>query len=103
VGCAAEGELLQRRSQLGAAEGLMQRALDVEFIAVAQPESALQQFGMKSAHDENLCLAILVGEGRISAEMQKRVREMIKTFLERARVKLEEEPLEQEAMLDSPA
>ena len=36
-------------------------------------------------------LAILVGEGRISAEMQKRVREMIKTFLERARVKLETE------------
>src|SRR6478672_6340343 len=47
-------------------------------------------------------LAILVGEGRISAEMQKRVREMIKTFLERARVKLEEEP-EQEEMLESPA
>jgi hypothetical protein len=36
-------------------------------------------------------LAILVGEGAISAEMQKRVREMIKTFLERARVKLEGE------------
>ena len=49
-------------------------------------------------------LAILVGEGRISAEMQKRVREMIKTFLERARVKLEaEESLDSEAMLDSPA
>jgi hypothetical protein len=49
-------------------------------------------------------LAILVGEGRISAEMQKRVREMIKTFLERARVKLEtEEPLEPEGLLDSPA
>jgi len=49
-------------------------------------------------------LAILVGEGRISAEMQKRVREMIVTFLERARVKLEaEEPLEQEGLLDSPA
>jgi hypothetical protein len=36
--------------------------------------------------------------------MQKRVREMIKTFLERARVKLEgEETIEQEAMADSPA
>jgi len=35
---------------------------------------------------------------------QKRVREMIKTFLERARVKLEAEPeLESEGMLDSPA
>jgi hypothetical protein len=36
-------------------------------------------------------LASLVGEGPISAEMQKRVREMIKTFLERAQVKLENE------------
>jgi hypothetical protein len=34
--------------------------------------------------------------------MQKRVREMIKTFLERARVKLEEEP-DQEELLESPA
>lgn len=34
-------------------------------------------------------LAGLVGEGAISSEMQKRVGEMIKTFLERARVKLE--------------
>jgi hypothetical protein len=37
-------------------------------------------------------LATLLGEGAISAEMQKRVSEMIKTFLERARVKLEAEP-----------
>lgn len=37
-------------------------------------------------------LASLVGEGPISAEMQKRVREMIKTFLERAQAKLESEP-----------
>lgn len=42
-------------------------------------------------------LAALVGEGAISSEMQKRVGEMIRTFLERARVKLEEQPLEQEA------
>lgn len=34
-------------------------------------------------------LAGLVGENRISAEMQKRVAEMIRTFLERARAKLE--------------
>jgi hypothetical protein len=47
---------------------------------------------------------MLVGESAISAEMQKRVREMIKIFLERARVKLEgEEPMEQGEMLDSPA
>src|SRR3989449_10140513 len=43
--------------------------------------------------------AALVGEGAISAEMQKRVREMIKTFLERARTKLEgESSCEQEAI-----
>ena len=40
-------------------------------------------------------LATLLGEGAISNEMQKRVSEMIKTFLERARVKLEAE-LDQE-------
>lgn len=34
-------------------------------------------------------LAGLAGEGRISAEMQKRVTEMVKTFLQRARAKLE--------------
>lgn len=34
-------------------------------------------------------LAGLVGEGRLSAEMQKRVAEMIRTFLQRARAKLE--------------
>jgi hypothetical protein len=35
-------------------------------------------------------LAGLVGEGRISAELQKHVASMIKTFLERARAKLED-------------
>lgn len=34
-------------------------------------------------------LAGLVGEGCISGEMQKRVTEMVKTFLQRARAKLE--------------
>ena len=37
-------------------------------------------------------LAALIGEGAISNEMQKRVSEMIKTFLQRARAKLESEP-----------
>jgi hypothetical protein len=42
--------------------------------------------------------AALVGEGAISAEMQKRVKEMIKVFLERAQQKLEGElPVGQEA------
>lgn len=47
-------------------------------------------------------LASLVGEGPISAEMQKRVREMIQTFLQRAQVKLEGEvSCEPGAVLDS--
>jgi hypothetical protein len=42
--------------------------------------------------------AALVGEGAISAEMQKRVKEMIRVFLERAQAKLEgETAVEQEA------
>jgi hypothetical protein len=53
----------------------------------------VQHVELRRKHAKDLHrLAILVGEGRISAEMQKRVREMIKTFLERARVKLETEP-----------
>jgi len=53
----------------------------------------VQHVELRRQHAKDLHrLAILVGEGRISNEMQKRVREMIKTFLERARVKLEEEP-----------
>ena len=53
----------------------------------------VQHVELRRKHAKDLHrLAILVGEGRISAEMQKRVREMIKTFLERARVKLEAEP-----------
>ena len=65
----------------------------------------VQHVELRRKHAKDLHrFAILVGEGRISAEMQKRVREMIVTFLERARVKLEvEEPLEQEGMLDQPA
>lgn len=34
-------------------------------------------------------LAALVGEGRLSAELQKRLGEMMRAFLERARVRLE--------------
>src|SRR5918995_7468419 len=65
----------------------------------------VQHVELRRQHAKDLHrFAILVGESAISNEMQKRVREMIKTFLERARVKLEtEEPLDQEAMLDSPA
>jgi hypothetical protein len=65
----------------------------------------VQHVELRRKHAKELHrFAMLVGESAISAEMQKRVREMIKIFLERARVKLEgEEPLEQEAMADSPA
>jgi hypothetical protein len=45
--------------------------------------------------------AALVGETTISAEMQKRIRTMIKTFLERARVKLEGESGEPEGSLQT--
>jgi hypothetical protein len=51
-----------------------------------------QNVELRRQHAKDLHrFAILVGEGAISAEMQKRVKEMIKTFLERARVKLEGE------------
>src|SRR6266536_350720 len=63
----------------------------------------VQHVELRRQHARDLHrFAVLVGEGAISAEMQKRVREMIKTFLERARVKLEgENPCDQEAVLDS--
>ncbi len=49
-----------------------------------------QHVEMRRQHAKELhMLAGLIGEGRISAEMEKRVSEMIRTFLERARVKLE--------------
>jgi carbon monoxide dehydrogenase subunit G len=50
----------------------------------------VQHVEMRRQHAKELhLLAGLVGEGRISAEMQKRVAEMIKTFLQRAQLKLE--------------
>ncbi|MEP6920435.1 MAG: hypothetical protein ABI967_04860 [bacterium] len=59
-----------------------------------------QHVELRRAHGRELHrLASLVGEGAISAEMQKRVREMIKTFLQRAQAKLESETAcEQEAV-----
>jgi carbon monoxide dehydrogenase subunit G len=50
-----------------------------------------QRVEMRRRHAKDLhLLAGLAGEGRISAEMQKRVTLMVKTFLQRARVKLED-------------
>jgi carbon monoxide dehydrogenase subunit G len=59
-----------------------------------------QHVELRRLHAKDLHrLAALVGEGAISSEMQKRVAEMIRTFLERAQVKLEGETLgEQEAV-----
>jgi carbon monoxide dehydrogenase subunit G len=58
-----------------------------------------QHVELRRPHAKDLhLLAGLIGEGAISAEMQKRVAEMIRTFLERARAKLEgEASCEQEA------
>lgn len=50
----------------------------------------VQQVEMRRENARELhMLAGLVGEGRISAELQKHVAAMIKTFLERARARLE--------------
>ena len=50
----------------------------------------VQHVEMRRQHAKELhLLAGLVGEGRISAEMEKRVAEMIKIFLQRARAQLE--------------
>jgi hypothetical protein len=55
-----------------------------------------QHVELRRPHARDLhLLAGLIGEGAISAEMQKRVGEMIRTFLERARIQLES--LESEA------
>jgi len=51
-----------------------------------------QHVELRRSHGRDFhTLAGLIGEGAISAEMQKRVSEMIKTFLERAQEKLEAE------------
>jgi carbon monoxide dehydrogenase subunit G len=61
-----------------------------------------QHVELRRPHAKDLhLLAGLIGEGAISAEMQKRVGEMIRTFLERARVKLES--LDSEATLEHEA
>ena len=50
----------------------------------------VQHVEMRRQHARELhMLAGLVGESRISAEMQRRIAEMMKTFLQRARAKLE--------------
>jgi len=51
-----------------------------------------QQVELRRPHAKDFhALAAFIGEGPISAEMQKHVTKMIKTFLERSRAKLESE------------
>ena len=51
-----------------------------------------QQVELRRPHAKDFhALASFIGEGPISAEMQKHVTKMIKTFLERSRAKLESE------------
>src|SRR5882762_987125 len=51
-----------------------------------------QHVELRRPHARDLhTLAALIGEGAISSELQKRITEMIKTFLERAQDKLEGE------------
>ena len=59
-----------------------------------------QHVELRRPHARDLhSLAALIGEGAISSELQKRITEMIKTFLERAQDKLEgESTVEQEAI-----
>jgi carbon monoxide dehydrogenase subunit G len=59
-----------------------------------------QHVELRRPHARDLhSLAAFIGEGAISSELQKRITEMIKTFLERAQDKLEgESDLEQEAV-----
>jgi len=59
-----------------------------------------QHVELRRPHARDLhSLAAFIGEGAISSELQKRITEMIKTFLERAQDKLEgESELEQEAI-----
>ena len=59
-----------------------------------------QHVELRRPHARDLhSLAAFIGEGAISSELQKRITEMIKTFLERAQDKLEgESAVEQEAV-----
>jgi carbon monoxide dehydrogenase subunit G len=59
-----------------------------------------QHVELRRPHARDLhTLAAFIGEGAISSELQKRITEMIKTFLERAQDKLEgESAIEQEAI-----
>jgi carbon monoxide dehydrogenase subunit G len=80
---------IEKQNYLRYAASFVQRGADSTLVRIAQRVEMRRQ----RATDLHL-LAGLAGEGRISAEMQKRVAEMVKTFLARARVRLESNKLE---------
>ena len=75
---------IEKKNYLRYAASFVERGASSTIVRITQ------HVEMRRQHARELhMLAGLVGESRISAEMQKRVAEMIKTFLERARAKLE--------------
>ena len=75
---------IERKNYLRYAASFVERGASQTLVRITQHVELRRQHA-RELH----FLAGLVGENRISAEMQKRVAEMIKTFLERARAKLE--------------
>ena len=75
---------VEKKNYLRYAANFIERGASSTLVRITQHVEMRRQ----NARELHL-LAGLVGENRISAEMQKRVAEMIKTFLERARARLE--------------
>lgn len=75
---------IEKKNYLRYAANFIERGATSTLVRITQHV----EMRRRNARDLHM-LAGLVGENRISAEMQKRVAEMIRTFLERARAKLE--------------
>ncbi len=75
---------IEKKNYLRYAVNFIERGASSTLVRITQHVEMRRQ----NARELHL-LAGLVGENRISAEMQKRVAEMITTFLERSRAKLE--------------
>lgn len=75
---------IEKKNYLRYAASFVERSASSTLVRITQ------HVEMRRQHARELhMLAGLVGESRISIEVQKRVAEMIRTFLERARTKLE--------------
>ena len=73
-------------------ENYLRYAADFEERGASTLVKIAQQVELRRPHARDFhSLASLIGEGPISAELQKHVVKMIKTFLERSRSKLESE------------